>query len=182
MGALCARTHKSVYIIADRLSSNIDWSGFGVLFFFLSLFPSNSHPLVLSYISPTQPITPLVPLGGLLPDVRFQRAVQNVALATKKFLCLSGKIHVHACKFSYGSARISKVKSLQKQAVSDAFKPQPPKSPKRGRLSAFGGAERFSALFFGSLASPNGESSTAQAGNPPAGCRNTTPTGRKPKA
>lgn len=92
MGTLCARTHNSVYIIADRLSSNIDWSGFSILFiFFLSLFPSNSHPLVLSYISSTQPITLLVALGGLHPDVWFQSTVQNVALATKKFLCLKQK-------------------------------------------------------------------------------------------
>lgn len=55
MGVLCARTLKSIYIIADRLSSNIDWSGFSILFF--SLFPSNRHPLVLSYVSLIRPIT-----------------------------------------------------------------------------------------------------------------------------
>lgn len=55
MGVLCARTLKSIYIIADRLSSNIDWSGFSILF--LSLFPSNRYPLVLSYVSLIRPIT-----------------------------------------------------------------------------------------------------------------------------
>ena len=55
MGVLCARTLKSVYIIADRLSPNTDWSGFSILFF--SLFPSNRHPLVLSYVSLIRPIT-----------------------------------------------------------------------------------------------------------------------------
>lgn len=55
MGVLCARTLKSIYIIADRLSPSIDWSGFSILFF--SLFPSNRHPLVLSYVSLIRPIT-----------------------------------------------------------------------------------------------------------------------------
>lgn len=55
MGVLCARNLKSIYIIADRLSLNIDWSGFSILFF--SLFPSNRHPLDPSYVSLIWPIT-----------------------------------------------------------------------------------------------------------------------------
>lgn len=35
MGILCTRTLKSIYIIADRLSSNTDWSGFSIFFFSL---------------------------------------------------------------------------------------------------------------------------------------------------
>lgn len=50
MAVICGRTLRSVYIITDRLSSGIDWSGFNILFFPPPLFPSNRHPLVKSYV------------------------------------------------------------------------------------------------------------------------------------
>lgn len=82
MGALCARTQKRVYVIADRLSSNTDWSGFSIFFSLCSL--ATVIHLVLSYISLTQPITSIrwggvvgvAPWSSVSEDERFR--VENV--------------------------------------------------------------------------------------------------------
>ena len=98
MGVLCARTLKSIYIIADRLSPNIDWSGFSILFF--SLFPSNRHPLVPSYISLIRPITaayitaeccdtmPVYLETRLRHGYGFSAVVQTFTLATNRLKML----------------------------------------------------------------------------------------------
>lgn len=43
MGVLFARTLKSIYIIADRLSPNIDWSGFSIYFSLCSLATDSTN-------------------------------------------------------------------------------------------------------------------------------------------
>lgn len=43
MGILCARTLKSIYIIADRLSPNFDWSGFSIYFSLCSLATNSTN-------------------------------------------------------------------------------------------------------------------------------------------